>query len=383
MTAKTMTDEDLRAITAASAGLRGLFVHMPATGSVAFSPRDTDELHTIAEDLEPHVAEPLVVMLDGVPRLLAEVERLRARQQVHLAQIASLSQSAPLPEELQGWESARAALVAEVGTLRAQVAEADRDAEAAAGGLPIPLGEMPAGSTTRKLVIANRLLIHERDRVTVTAGGWKRAFIEMRRRRDAARLEVLQLGADLDSMAARETAPLRAEIERLTQEERKWRHAGTDGIDRMADHLGRAQGEVGRAVAEIARLRAELESLAPHARDTETEPDAEVLAAPVRCDCCSVAIPAGDSAVKFVDEQGRACWAHYGRCPEPDRWHVEWKLGESPRWASPDVWILGRWPAGDVVAEPYEDARNIALVVAAGRDIARVRLVRVRKEVTP
>jgi hypothetical protein len=303
---------------------------MPATGNVVFSPHDSDELHTIAEDLEPHVAEPLVVMLDGVPRLLAEV-----------------------------------------GALRAKAAEADRDAEAAAGGLPISLGEMPAGSTTRKLVIANRLLIHERDRVTVIAGGWKRAFIEMRRRRDAARLEVLQLGADLDSMAARETAALRAEVERLTQE-RDDARAEWQGADGEADAMREERDDA-------------IEALAPHTRNTASEPDAEVLTAPHRCDCCSVAIPAGDSAVLFEDEDGRACWAHYARCPEPGMWCVEWENKERNRWTAENGWlrwIRARLIGGQDIEQPYEDAFVMALGLSTRTSIERVRLVRVRKEVT-
>jgi hypothetical protein len=161
MTTKPMTADDLRAITAASAGFRGTFVHLPATGNVVFSPRDNDELHTIAEDLEPHVAEPLVAMLDGVPRLLAEVERL-----------------------------------------------------------------------TKERDMVRRLHVD-------ACGEWDK--VEQER------------GAALD----------------LT--------------------------------------------------DPASEPDAEVLAAPVRCDCCSVTIPAGDSAVMFTDEQGRECWAHYWRCPFEER----------------------------------------------------------------
>jgi chromosome segregation ATPase len=58
---------------------------------------------------------------DQIDQLRTEVERLESRQQVHLAQIAKLSQSTPLAEELAGWESQRAKMIAEVGTLRAEV----------------------------------------------------------------------------------------------------------------------------------------------------------------------------------------------------------------------------------------------------------------------
>lgn len=48
-----------------------------------------------------------------------QVAALTERQDTHLRMIANLSQSTPLAEELQGWEGQRAALIAEVGTLRA------------------------------------------------------------------------------------------------------------------------------------------------------------------------------------------------------------------------------------------------------------------------
>lgn len=284
-----MTADDLRAITTASAGFRGLFVHMPVTGNVVFSPRDSDELYTISEDLEPAVAGPLVVMLDGVPRLLGEVERLLARQQVHLAQIASLSQSTPLADELQGWESARAALVAEVGTLRAQVAEVTRE-------------------------------------------------------RDEARADVV------------------VSDERLV--------AVMDGTFSVGD---------GTAQREIERLRAEIESLAPHTRDSETEPDAEALAASVRCDCCGVTIPAGDSAVMFTDENGRECWAHYARCPEPEMWAAQCADGDG-EWYP--IYRSDALPDEVPVVEPYEDAWLVAwnTALSVGGMLGGVRLVRVRKE---
>lgn len=58
-----------------------------------------------------------------------EVERLRVRQQELLATIVRLTNETPFPEELQGWESQRAAMLVEIGTLRSalRVAEAVRD----------------------------------------------------------------------------------------------------------------------------------------------------------------------------------------------------------------------------------------------------------------
>lgn len=55
----------------------------------------------------------------------AEIDRLLERQRVHLEMIASLSHSVPLPSEAEDWPSQRAALLAEVGTLRAAVAARD------------------------------------------------------------------------------------------------------------------------------------------------------------------------------------------------------------------------------------------------------------------
>lgn len=60
-------------------------------------------------------------------RLLTRVEQLETRQQELLQQIWNLSQSTPLPAEYEGWTSQRAALVAEVGTLKARVAELERE----------------------------------------------------------------------------------------------------------------------------------------------------------------------------------------------------------------------------------------------------------------
>lgn len=54
----------------------------------------------------------------------AEIERLKARQQELLATIVRVTNETPFPDEMKGWESQRAALLAEVGTLRAALREA-------------------------------------------------------------------------------------------------------------------------------------------------------------------------------------------------------------------------------------------------------------------
>lgn len=58
-----------------------------------------------------------------VPDLCAEVRRLLDRQETHLAMIRNLSQSTPLDDEVSQALAQRGVLLAEVGTLRARVAE--------------------------------------------------------------------------------------------------------------------------------------------------------------------------------------------------------------------------------------------------------------------
>lgn len=70
------------------------------------------EPHTCESDADRRIAE-----------LEAENERLRGRRDELLALVARISQETPLPAELEGWEGQRASLIAEVGTLRARVAE--------------------------------------------------------------------------------------------------------------------------------------------------------------------------------------------------------------------------------------------------------------------
>lgn len=57
--------------------------------------------------------------------LRAQVAELEAAQQRHLALIAKLSNETPFDDEIKGWETQRAKMIAEVGTLRATLAERD------------------------------------------------------------------------------------------------------------------------------------------------------------------------------------------------------------------------------------------------------------------
>lgn len=71
----------------------------------------------------------------GAPDLdavVSSISELVARRDVHLRLIATLSHATPLPDEATNWPTQRAALLAEVGTLRARVAELERGAHAAA-----------------------------------------------------------------------------------------------------------------------------------------------------------------------------------------------------------------------------------------------------------
>jgi hypothetical protein len=68
-------------------------------------------------------AECLELLIESVPALVAEVRALRIRRDELLATVARVSRETPYPDELKGWEAQRRAMVAEVGTLRARVAD--------------------------------------------------------------------------------------------------------------------------------------------------------------------------------------------------------------------------------------------------------------------
>lgn len=150
-----------------------------------------------------------------VSALRAEVERLESRQQVHLQQIAKLSQSTPLAEELTGWEGQRAKMMAEIGTLRGELARLrapvppiSEDAERVVGEM---MAEARRTPTTQETPVR---------RMTVKLAAVDRLEEEVKRLRRAAG-ECLTLLEALDdgetwsrSGAAMHLARLRAEIER-------------------------------------------------------------------------------------------------------------------------------------------------------------------------
>lgn len=60
-------------------------------------------------------------LTDQLNEALAEVDRLKERQQQLLATIVRLTNEVPFPDEIKGWQEQRAKLIAEIGTLRAAV----------------------------------------------------------------------------------------------------------------------------------------------------------------------------------------------------------------------------------------------------------------------
>ena len=77
-----------------------------------------DGHHTI---MRPSDVQFIAHARTDLPACLDEIERLNARQQELLATIARISQTTPFPDEMKGWESQRAAMLAEIGTLRSEL----------------------------------------------------------------------------------------------------------------------------------------------------------------------------------------------------------------------------------------------------------------------
>jgi hypothetical protein len=88
---------------------------------------DLDQLKELLR--ENGDADEAADFADRVLNELASVTKLEQRQQELLATIAKLSATTPYADEIAGWEGQRAAMLAEVGTLRSalHVAESVRD----------------------------------------------------------------------------------------------------------------------------------------------------------------------------------------------------------------------------------------------------------------
>ncbi len=66
------------------------------------------------------------IRASGVVDAAARIAVLEQRQQELLALILRLTNETPFPDEVKDWVAQRAALVAQVGSLRARVAELER-----------------------------------------------------------------------------------------------------------------------------------------------------------------------------------------------------------------------------------------------------------------
>ncbi len=77
-------------------------------------------------------ARALVLLIPRLRDAEDRVSALETRQQELLQTIVRLTNETPFPDEIKGREAQRAAMVAEVGSLRAKVAELERAAKPAA-----------------------------------------------------------------------------------------------------------------------------------------------------------------------------------------------------------------------------------------------------------
>lgn len=129
----------------------------------------------------------------------------------------------------------------------------------------------------------------------------------------------------------------------------------------------------------LARAREDIDATL----DSVTATDGASLLVGSRCECCECcgrSMPIGTLVATFWDDRGEVTM-HWGRCPEPERWQIQWQLAEPTRWTPSDHWIRARDIAGRLLAEPYEDALSLARRIAKSSKIRRVLLVRARAEV--
>jgi len=73
-------------------------------------------------DQTPRVAQGLVFLRE-LKQLRSEVMTLREARERYLALIAKMTRETPYPDELEECRSSQRALIAEIGTLRSQLAE--------------------------------------------------------------------------------------------------------------------------------------------------------------------------------------------------------------------------------------------------------------------
>lgn len=286
-----------------------------------------------------------------VPRLLAEVDRLRDR-------VRTIADEAFGPLPVQTADEALTAIEQGVFAQRQEVERLATIAESACREL-----------ARLRSVIDDLLARQDVSREGLEANlrsisRWATLFLSL------PAYEVPGLRAERDA--------LRAEVARLTAEERKWRHAGADGIDAMAEHLAKAQDEIARLTSErnetqaalnyarngvnnyrtaylayqdwAASRSARLLSLASSDRayrdaidaaleigDPPEEPhDGAIASREVACECCGGMIALGTDVAVWRDGE-RFAVMHWGPCPEPDMWEIRWtyRSGETGHTTKP------------------------------------------------
>lgn len=136
------------------------------------------------------------------------------------------------------------------------------------------------------------------------------------------------------------------------------------------DEADEAQDLLSILRREVERLHADLEVTEP-----AEEPTRSLLLGSICCECCGARIPAGDLVAVFDD--GDAV-AHWGPCPEPDLWRVEYDVPSQfsgvirVRPCDPEAGMTILW------MRPYEEALVVARRVAQDGDVSNVRLYRVK-----
>ena len=153
-------------------------------------------LEAASKPIKPFLYEAIERLINALPALVAaarERDQLLERQQVHLAQIAKLSQSTPLAEELAGWEGQRAKMMAEIGTLRGALAKfrdgrpllihLDRGGESLCG-MEVHEGIVPLTKERSKVDCAG-CWVHREDELIAEVGTLRAELDDVRRAVDA------------------------------------------------------------------------------------------------------------------------------------------------------------------------------------------------------
>jgi uncharacterized coiled-coil DUF342 family protein len=117
----------------------------------------------------------------------ARIAKLLARRDALLATVARISQETPLPDEVRNALEQRGALLAEVGTLRAEVTAVRREASMLIEGLHDVTADRDHWRRTAETEIDGRSAdLEEIARLTEERDAWQRAAERMRAVYDAA-----------------------------------------------------------------------------------------------------------------------------------------------------------------------------------------------------